>query len=192
MNRPSIDRAGLLRALASAKTSLFRLETHPVFFDLDEEAALRALSEGREPDFSYHEAWLGLVQDRRAAGVEMRRLRIHQMPLTAYQRVEIFHAYPRSAQAGEEIRLLELPENAEPMRRDFWLVDAPVDLQAGGPDDPDEPIAGVRGLWLVYGPDAAFLRAEEARPVEIGWMCRIRRECWPSAVPLAEASPLLR
>jgi hypothetical protein len=189
LSRSPIDRAGLLQALALAKTSAFRLETHPAFRVPEEAAALEAVGHCRPPDLSYHDAWLGLVRERSGAGVAMQRLRAHQRTLTFYQRVEVFHVYPRSVQAGEEIRLLELPEDAEPMRRDFWLIDAPMDLAAGGPDD---AVPGACGLWLIYDLDGTFLRAEVARSFEVGWMCRIRREYWPDAVPLVEASSLLR
>lgn len=185
MSRSPIDRASLLQALAEAQISAFRLETHPVFSDPEEEAAIRAMERRLLPDFSYHDAWLDVVRGQLARGVRMQRLRLYQRPLTAYQRVEVSHVYPRSAEAGEEIRLHEVAADAEPMRRDFWLLDLP-------PDASDRPIPGsVRGLWLRYA-EGAFQYAEEARDFEVEWMVRVRAEFWPGAAPFAEASSLLR
>lgn len=186
MSRSPIDRASLLQVLAEAKISAFRLETHPVFSDPEEEAAIHAVERRLPPDFSYHDAWLDVVRGRLARGVRMQRLRLFQRPLTAYQRVEVFHVYPRSAEAGEEIRLHEVAADAEPMRRDFWLLDLPPG--ASHESLPD----GVRGFWLRYSDKGALQHAEEARDFEVQWMARVRADFWSDAAPLAEASSLLR
>ena len=110
------------------RASAFRLETVPEHRVAEEAKAFAAFLEGRPLPPAREREWLGFVASSRAAGKTVERVHLVGGELTPYLRFEWGYAY--SAEAGEEIFLLEHPD---PQRlfgdlpvHDSWLFDDAV------------------------------------------------------------------
>lgn len=105
--------------------SAYRLEGQQVYASPDEDAALGRFLAGElfDPD---NLSWI--VPKLRAhaeAGHTQRRVRIVVEPATDYTRFELT-VYPHLAEAGEDIRIIAVPEGGWPAglpRHDYWLFD---------------------------------------------------------------------
>ncbi|WP_239028279.1 DUF6879 family protein [Pseudonocardia acidicola] len=90
--------------------------------------------------------WLQRLRNERARGLYRHRVRIVTAPVTDYTRFECEWGYAPNAEAGEDIRILDLaerdwPELAPGVHQDFWLLD------------------NEHALSMHYGPTGEFLGA---------------------------------
>jgi uncharacterized protein DUF6879 len=110
--------------LQNFQRSAFRLETLPEYSVPQEAEMLAAFKRGERVDLPDDHPWLLRVRRHTAAGRQMRRVRVVSYPLTDYLRMEMSW-YPKSAIAGEDIRIANLNENPEltTCSQDFWLFD---------------------------------------------------------------------
>jgi hypothetical protein len=105
--------------------SAYRLEGQQIYSNDKEDAALERFRAG-EP-FKPLEPWPALERRRREAveGKTLTRVRVVIEPPTDYTRMELC-AYRYLAEAGEDIRIIAVPEGEWPAglpRYDYWLID---------------------------------------------------------------------
>jgi hypothetical protein len=108
----------------SFKQEAFRLETHPVYdmtSEHEEYEEFLATGELHIPD---DDGWLTRVRHYGASGRWVGRVHVLSRPLTDYLRYE-FAVYRHTVRAGEDVRILDLTECANPglPAQDFWLFD---------------------------------------------------------------------
>lgn len=78
------------------------------------------------PTMERKQPWLEHLQRERAAGILRRRVHVLRTPLTDYLRYECEWGYVLNANAGEDIRILDVTERPLPdgiPDHDFWLID---------------------------------------------------------------------
>lgn len=115
------------------------------------------------------DGWIRTIEDARARGAYIGRIRLVGHPLTDYTRFEL-SAYTDNAAAGEDIRLIDRTDltpswNAAP---DVWVFD------------------DKRAITMRYSDDGAWLGFEEC---EAAPYVNVRRVLTPLAVPLAVYRP---
>lgn len=114
------------------------------------------------------QAWIDRLRGERERGLYRHRVRIVTAPVTDYTRYECEWGYAPNAEAGEDIRILDLADRSLPpvgyTREDFWLID---DTYA---------------LFMQYDHDGVFVGAElEPTMVQI---CRnVRDAIWLASEP---------
>lgn len=165
--------AGFDALFDSFTHSAYRLETLPAYAVSVEDAAMRAFRDGTaRPERSVRTSpWLRRVAVTTAAGKVWQRTRVHDTPLTEYQRFQI-PAYIESLAAGDATSLVPR-EVARYDGPDFWLFD-------GGTDH-------ARVAVMLYGPAGEFNGFElVTEPGRVAWFVQRRREVAEFAVPLAE------
>ncbi len=153
--------------------SAYRLETLPAYAIPREDASLRAFLDGTpRPERSVRTSpWLRRVAVTTAAGKVWTRTRVHDMPLTEYQRFQM-QAYVESLAAGDATSFVER-DVAGYDGPDFWLFDHDTDH--------------ARVAVMNYGPGGVFEGFELATDAErIEWFAERRREVDEQALPLAE------
>lgn len=113
--------------------TLFRLETLPSY-DVPSDGGdlARYLAGEPEPTPERKRPWLDRLRDEASRGLRRRRVRVLTTPLGDYLRYECEWSYLPNAQAGEDIRVLELAGDAGGPRLaeligsaggDFYLLD---------------------------------------------------------------------
>jgi len=151
-------------------SSAFRLELRQVYTMPGEEDDLAAFERGELPPPGYHYGWLDTVSDAVKAGKTMRRVRLVTRPLSFYTKWEFVWGYEWNVKAGEDIRILDVTDQAAPELpdHDFWLFDdSNVVKLLYRPDGTQE------GRELVERPDLDAYRA---------W----RDTAWERAVPFTD------
>lgn len=107
--------------------SAFRLETLPSYdVGSDGGDVARYLRGEPDPDPERKGPWLRELVEEAAAGKVRSRVRVFTSPPTDYLRYEFEWGYLPNAQAGEQIRVLDLAERERPAElvdEDFWLLD---------------------------------------------------------------------
>jgi hypothetical protein len=107
------------------KHEAWRLETLPQYLvpqESDEFARFRAgeiFPEIQEDD------WTAQIRRHREHGRTMGRVHVLRRPLSDYLRFEFSRYYRHSAQAGEDIRILDVTDQNNPIEgmQDFWMFD---------------------------------------------------------------------
>ena len=162
---------GLFR---SFQRTAFRLETLPEYRTGSEDESIRRFlaGEDRPQATEKKQAWVQLIRSHAAAGRRMGRVHLIRGDSTDYLRWEIQWGYLPNAEAGEDIRILQVGEGELPElgTEDFWLFD-------------DE--RAVRMLYRPNGqwPGQAILTDEPAVIAE----CKNKRDLALSlAVPLGD------
>ncbi|MEO3752308.1 DUF6879 family protein [Streptomyces sp. B6B3] len=112
------------RFFDSFKRAAWRLETLPVYRmpgEQDDLARFRATGKVEVPEDS---AWRRRIRHFCATGRTIGRVHVVTRPLTDYLRWE-FAFQAHSVRAGEEIRVLDLTDRANPglPGQDFWMLD---------------------------------------------------------------------
>jgi hypothetical protein len=133
----------------------FRLETRQQYDVPGEADLIRSFLAGQEPAIQPDkEQWPEIVRAAVTAGKIMQRVHVVAEPLTDYLRFEISWSYPRSAVAGEDIRISRAI--AALPRTDYWLFDSralarlhyDVDGRLETVELEDDPAAVVQaGYW---------------------------------------------
>ncbi|MGW4887616.1 DUF6879 family protein [Streptomyces murinus] len=107
------------------KHEAWRLETLPVYRVPSEDGDIRDFLAGQRLDPENYSS--GYTEDLRrikAEGKSKGRVHIVRQPLTDYLRFEFMY-YDAHARAGDEIRVLDVTDRANPLEgvQDFWLFD---------------------------------------------------------------------
>ncbi|WP_055524174.1 DUF6879 family protein [Streptomyces graminilatus] len=103
----------------------WRLETLPVYtMPQESEKLARFLSGEKSPD-DYTSGWMDEVRQWRSEGKSVGRVHIVTRPLSDYLRFEFEYYYRHHVKAGEEIRILDVTDRANPLPdvHDFWMFD---------------------------------------------------------------------
>lgn len=104
--------------------SAFRLEGQQTYSNPDEDAALARFLAGEPLDLDL--SWTSSrTRAQAAAGRTKTRVRVVVEPLTDYTRFELV-VYPELVAAGEDIRIIAVPEGGSPdglPEHDYWLFD---------------------------------------------------------------------
>jgi hypothetical protein len=115
------------RRFQSFKTSVFRLETLPVYKVANEEVEeFQRFLAGEKPPADLHYAWLDTISRGVELGKVFQRVHLVRSPLTDYIRYEFEWAYAFNVRAGEDIRILDLTEIENPglpAKYDYWIFD---------------------------------------------------------------------
>ncbi|TDQ49270.1 DUF6879 family protein [Actinorugispora endophytica] len=141
-----VDEEEFEQLFARFRYTAFRLETLQHYSVDYEDAPFRRFLAGGQPE---HSAVLSDWGEEIRAGIgegrTYRRVHVVTEPLSDYVRFECSWGYPRNVAAGEDIRILAVPEGEWPEgipRLDYWLFDSH------------------RLLRMNYGPDGSMLTPE--------------------------------
>ena len=107
------------------KKSLFRMEVLD-FYEPDSEQFERYRRGEPGPDMERKQEWLTYITDEVNAGHPMRRVHIVRSPLNEYLRFACDWGYSYNAQAGEQIKILDLAVKSADesiIFEDFWIID---------------------------------------------------------------------
>ncbi|MDT0306348.1 hypothetical protein RM780_05155 [Streptomyces sp. DSM 44917] len=98
----------------------WRLETWPQYLVPQEADEFAAFRNGARFPGPYEDAWTRMVSTRNVG-----RVHIVSRPLTDYLRFEFERYYQHQARAGEDIRILDVTEQENPLPgvQDFWMFD---------------------------------------------------------------------
>lgn len=123
-----IDLAELNRIINEYTGTVFRLETLDRYTSgSDGGDVARYLAGEAAPDPARKEPWLKRLRDERAQGRLRQRVHVVRGPLGPYLRYECEWGYASNEEAGEDIGILDLAEQARPavldIDQDFWLID---------------------------------------------------------------------
>lgn len=120
------------------------------------------------------QAWIDRLRDERERGLYRHRVRIVTAPVTDYTRYECEWGYAPNAEAGEDIRILDLSERAMPrvvgwlVASDWWLLG-------------DEYLISMR-----YSEDGQFVGARDESGVHLWDATHARDLLWDAAEPFAD------
>ncbi|SRR6266545_603624 len=113
--------------LANFQQSAFRLERLQAYHIPQEAELFAAFKRGEDVRVPDDHPWPKLVHHATHTGKTMQRIRVVEHPLSDYVRFEL-SLYPRSVEAGEDIRVARLDEHPQlaQCEQDFWLFDDEV------------------------------------------------------------------
>lgn len=120
------------------------------------------------PDMTRMGPWLDRLRDETERGLRRRRVHILRSPIGDYLRFECEWAYALNAQAGEEIRILDLAERPLPPAltlEDFWVID------------------GQSVALMHYTGDGEFLGASLVPELERSQQLAAQEAAWATAEP---------
>jgi hypothetical protein len=105
--------------------STFRLELFDFYIAENERKPFADFQAGSPADLSWRRPWQRLVTRAVEAGRRMQRVHVVTEPLVPYIEFELTCAYPTSAAAGEDIRILTRTQavDLDLPTYDFWLFD---------------------------------------------------------------------
>lgn len=103
----------------------WRLETLPVYTVPQESEKLARFMAGEKSPDDYASAWMDEVEQWRTEGKSVGRVHVVTRPLSDYVRFEFEYYYRHHVKAGEEIRILDVTDRANPLpdAQDFWMFD---------------------------------------------------------------------
>ncbi len=112
------------RFFDSYEREAFRLETLPSYGVANEDKELQSFLATGQLVIPDDDQWLVRVRHFRATGRWVGRVHVLRQPLSDYLRYE-FAVYSHAVQAGEDVRILDLTDQAELglPALDFWLFD---------------------------------------------------------------------
>jgi len=110
--------------LSHFRRSAFRLERLQAYFVPQEAELFATFKRGENVKVPDDHPWPALVHNATGSGKTMQRVRLVTHPLSDYLRFEL-SLYPRSVEAGEDIRVANLDDHTELVvcKQDFWLFD---------------------------------------------------------------------
>lgn len=112
------------RFFDSMERDAFRLETLPVYRVAQEDEAVERFLAGEPLRSEDTEPWAQRIKGYLASGRSVSRVHVLTRPLTDYLRFE-FAYYTHNVKAGEDIRILDVTDRANPglPDHDFWILD---------------------------------------------------------------------
>jgi Family of unknown function (DUF6879) len=110
------------------ESTLFRLETLDLYdVGSNGDDLNRYLAGEPGPDMARKGPWMDQIRSEVARGLHTYRVHVVRGPLSPYLRFEFEWGYLPNEAAGEDIRILDLAEQARPaglnVDHDFWLID---------------------------------------------------------------------
>lgn len=114
--------------------------------------------------------WGSWVRTQRRRGTTVRRVRVLTEKPSDYLRFELEWIYPANEQAGENIRVLDLTDQARPagvVDVEFWLLD------------------GDRAALMTYADDGTFLHADTVEGDDASPVRRAAAAAWGAAETLS-------
>jgi hypothetical protein len=152
------------------RSSAFRLELHPIYTMPSEADELRRFLAGEKPPPGYHYGWLDTMAAAGAAGKTVRRVRVVRQPLTDYVRYEFEWGFVYNAEAGEDIRVLDLTDRPDPglPDHDFWLFDEHALVK------------------MLYRPDGTQIARELVTSPDLSTYLGYRDLAWRDAIPFRD------
>lgn len=151
----------------------YRLETLPAYAIPREDASYRAFLDGTpRPERSVRTSpWMRRLAVTTTAGKVWTRTRVHDTPLTDYQRFQM-PAYLESQTVGDSTSFVDRARVGD-LGPDFWLFDHGTDH--------------CRAAVMRYSPTGEFLGFDLVTdPHRLDEMARVRDHAQDGAVPLAE------
>lgn len=102
------------------RTEAWRLETLPQYLVPQEAEEFAAFRQGQVFPGPYDDSWIQMVRTRNVG-----RVHIVSRPLSVYLRFEFARYYRHHADAGEDIRILDVTDRETPLPEagDFWMFD---------------------------------------------------------------------
>lgn len=146
----------------------YRLETLQSYAGSGEDEDLAAFRAGRpEPGTPAKDEWAAMIAGNHRAGKIQQRVHVVTEPLTGYMRFELTWAYAPNVQAGEDVRVIPVPEGSWPEglpHHDYWLFDSrdlyAMHYEADGTWRGAEPVEDpAQVVSACYWRDAALYRA---------------------------------
>lgn len=118
----------LTAVLDGTRRTLFRLETLPAYDSPSAMDFQRWRAGETEPTWSRKQPWLDTLNRWASEGRPRSRVRLIHDPITEYERFACDWGYRLNAQAGEQIRILDLaatsvPAGLDAAPGDWWLMD---------------------------------------------------------------------
>jgi hypothetical protein len=150
--------------------SAWRLELHPVYTMPGERETFARFMAGERADPTEANEWTDRVRHYRRTGRVIGRVHVVRRPLSDYLRYEFEWWYQANVQAGEDIRILDLTDRADPGlgNEDFWLFDE-------------------RHVVLMrYRPDGTQIVRDMLEQPDVETFLRYRDTAMRNAVPFAE------
>lgn len=147
--------------------SAYRLELLDRY-DADSEREAFARFMRGEPSMAERRPWLARIRAESEAGILNQRVHVLSTPLTDYLRFEAAWGYAYNAEAGEDVRILDLSERPAPAGlpdHDYWLID-------------DAHVLAMR-----YDKDGRFVGAEPVGDAELPAYRRARDAAVAAAEP---------
>lgn len=113
------------RRFAEIRQEAWRLETLPQYLVAHEAEEFAAFREGRPTTPYLTSSYTERVSRQRAEGKRNGRVHIVTQPLSDYLRFEFARYYEVHSRAGDDIRILDVTNRANPLDRvqDFWMFD---------------------------------------------------------------------
>ncbi|MGH3824285.1 MAG: DUF6879 family protein [Pseudonocardiaceae bacterium] len=113
------------------RRSCFRLEVLQSYGSSGEDDSLRTFLAGQDPQpHPGKREWMALVDAATRDDRTMQRVHVITEPISDYLCFEVAWSYAYNVAAGEDVRLIPLPEDApwpaDIPQRDFWLFDDTV------------------------------------------------------------------
>lgn len=148
--------------------SAYRLETLQSYGGSGEDAEFRAFAAGLpEPASPAKDSWAAMIEANHRAGKLQQRVHVVTEPLSPYMQFELTWAYAPNARAGEDIRVIAVPEGSWPEdlpHHDYWLFDSrdlyAMHYEADGTWQGAEPVEDpAQVVSACYWRDAALYRA---------------------------------
>lgn len=170
----TLDLPQLGNLLSGFSSDVFRLETLDKYTsDSDGGDVARYLAGEPAPDISRKGPYLTRLRSERIEGRLRRRVHVVRSPLSPYLRYECEWGYGPNAEAGEDIRILDLAERPLPsslvgIEHDFWLMDSQTVIR------------------LFYDGDGRFSRAEVLAPDELPRYLAARDSALAAAEPFPD------
>ncbi|QMU70109.1 DUF6879 family protein [Streptacidiphilus sp. P02-A3a] len=103
----------------------WRLETLPQYLVPQEADEFSRFKNGEALVHAAEDAWTSQIRRHRAEGRITGRVHVVTRPLSDYLRFEFSRYYRHGADAGEEIRILDVTHRPNPLEgfQDFWFFD---------------------------------------------------------------------
>jgi hypothetical protein len=169
----TLDLPQLSALINGFSATAFRLETLDTYTSGSDGGDVDRYLRGEpEPDPARKGPWLARLRSERAEGRQRQRVHVLRSPISPYVRYECEWGYLMNAEAGEDIRILDLSERPLPppldgIDHDFWLIDNSTAVR------------------MTYDSAGRFVTAEVAAPVELPGYLAAREAAMAAAEPVA-------
>lgn len=152
------------------KRSAWRLETHAIYTMPQEQGTYQRFLSREKPTGEHATDWAARVAQMVSSGRTIGRVHVLTRPLSDYLRYEFEWWYQFNVQAGEDIRILDLTDQANPglPDEDYWLFD-------------DSTV-----VRMLYRSDGTQIGRELVETPDIDKYLRYQRIALAGAVPFGE------
>ena len=123
----SLEQFGSL--FSSMKSSTFRLEMLDLYTVEGEQAAFHEFLSGKKfPPEDFNESWTKLISESVTKGIEFKRVRLLNEPISDYVKFEISWCYKINIAAGDSVSAIFSKitpdfDTKVPILKDYWIFD---------------------------------------------------------------------